>query len=210
VVWQQRLDYWQKQLTVADSPDRRAEIYLRAVTSLNKLEQFDQAKAFCRKGLEQKATGPKVVELLNLRAWELATGTDLRFRDAGLAVELAQRGVELDAKDGNMRNTLSVARYRAGDYTGATADLQKSIQLDKGGNSFDFFVLAMAHQRLGDSQAARQSYDKGVQWMDQKAAKNEDLARFRAEAEETLFGKRGAPTTAPATASAVAASRPAN
>ena len=46
--------------------------------------------------------------------------------------------------------------------------------------------LAMAHWQLGEKEQARQSYDKGVAWMDEKAPKDDELIRFRAEATELL------------------------
>jgi hypothetical protein len=55
----------------------------------------------------------------------------------------------------------------------------------------------MAHWQLGEKDQARRWYDKAVQWMDQNKPKDEELRRFRAEAEELLGlregGKLGAP-----------------
>ena len=59
---------------------------------------------------------------------------------------------------------------------------EKKVHLPTGGNSSDFFFLAMAQQRLGNPQAARQWYEKGIQWMAAHAPKDPELARFRAEA----------------------------
>jgi hypothetical protein len=78
-------------------------------------------------------------------------------------------------------------------------DLEKTIQLRiNGGDGPDFFFLAMAQHRLGDAKAARQPYDKGVTWMDQRAPQNEELRRVRSEAEE-LLGIAIQPTSRPAT-----------
>src|SRR5262249_17527591 len=48
------------------------------------------------------------------------------------------------------RNTLGVAHYRNGDDKAAVAELERTMSLRAGGNSFDWFFLAMAHWRLGD------------------------------------------------------------
>ena len=99
-----------------------------------------------------------------------------------------------------VRNTLGVARYRAGDYRGAVADLEKSVKLRGGGDSIDFFFLAMAHWRLGHTDQARTWYADATAWMDRRAADNPELLRFRTEA-GALLGVP-APTTRPTTAAA--------
>ncbi len=64
--------------------------------------------------------------------------------------------------------------------------LEKSMELGKGGISFDWFFLAMAHWQLGKKDEARQWYDKAVPWMEKNNPKNEELRRFRAEAAALL------------------------
>ena len=70
----------------------------------------------------------------------------------------------------------------AGDWKAAIAALEKSMELRKGGDSNDWFFLAMAHWQLGEKDKAREWYDRAVQWMDKNQPKNEELRRFRAEA----------------------------
>jgi hypothetical protein len=48
----------------------------------------------------------------------------------------------------------------------------------------------MAHWQLGEKDKAGQCYDMAVEWMDKNNPKNEQLARFRAEAEELLGMKK--------------------
>ena len=60
------------------------------------------------------------------------------------------------------------------------------MELRNGGDSFDWFFLAMAHWRLGEKDKAREWYDRAVRWMDKNPSKNEELRRFRAEAAELL------------------------
>jgi WD40 repeat protein len=123
---------------------------------------------------------------LNNLAWPLATSPDPKLRNPVRAVELAKRAVELKPKEGSFWNTLGVAHYRAGDWGAAVAALEKSGQLRQGGDSFDWFFLAMAHQQLGDHEQARHWYDQGVQWMEKNKPEDEELKRFRAEATEFL------------------------
>ena len=60
--------------------------------------------------------------------------------------------------------------------------LQKSNDLRKGGDSSNWFFLAMAHWHLGEKDEAGKWYDRGVQWMEKNQPKNEELRRFRVEA----------------------------
>lgn len=44
----------------------------------------------------------------------------------------------------------------------------------------------MTHWQLGEKQQAREWYDKAVEWMEKNKPNDEELLRFRAEAEELL------------------------
>ena len=66
------------------------------------------------------------------------------------------------------------------------------MQLRKGGDSSDWFFLAMTHWQLGDQEQARQWYDQALQWMDKNNPKDEGLDRFRAEAAQLLEAHRQA------------------
>ena len=46
--------------------------------------------------------------------------------------------------------------------TAAIDELEKAMSLRKGGDSFDWFVLAMAHCRLGDRDKARRWFERAV------------------------------------------------
>ena len=60
------------------------------------------------------------------------------------------------------------------------------MQLRNGGDSYDWFFLAMAHWRLGEKEKGRQWFDGAVQWMDKNMPKGSELGRFRAEAAELM------------------------
>jgi eukaryotic-like serine/threonine-protein kinase len=154
------------------------------------LGQWDKAVADLSRILE---LAPDNAELHNNLAWFLATCPDAKFRDPGRAVELAKKAVELSPKEGTYWNTLGAAHYRAGDWKASIAAMEKSMELRKGGDSFDFFFLAMAHWQLGHKDEAQKWHEKGVQWMqkNEEALKkdkmhDEELRRFRAEAEALL------------------------
>jgi tetratricopeptide (TPR) repeat protein len=132
--------------------------------------------------------------LLNAMARFYATCPDKQFRNPNEAVELAKQAVEEIGKsashvprdEGDCWKTLSVARYRAGDWKAVVAALDQAMKLRNGGTSTDWFFLAMAHWQLGDKDRARTWYDKAAQWMDGNKPKDPELRRFRAEAAELL------------------------
>ena len=72
-------------------------------------------------------------------------------------------------------------------------DLEQAIRLRQPGdarNAYEGFFLAMAHRQLGSKEDARKWYDQAVEWMDKNQPKNEELRRFRTEAEELLGLKK--------------------
>jgi WD40 repeat protein len=137
--------------------------------------------------LADRAKGqPHLAEPLNNEAWRLATAPDPKDRNPAKAVELARKAVDLDPYSGIVINTLGVAHFRAGDWPATIAALEKSIALRGGGDSFDWFFLAMAHWKLGDKEQARKRFDQAVRWMEANEPTNEELRRFRAEAEALI------------------------
>ena len=65
--------------------------------------------------------------------------------------------------------------------------MQKSDELLQGNPpSFNAFFLAMAHWQLGNEAEARKWYAQAVEWMEKNKPHDEELLRFRAEAEQLL------------------------
>jgi hypothetical protein len=79
-----------------------------------------------------------------------------------------------------------VVHYRAGDWKDATAALQRSMELRNGGASWDWFFLAMAHEKLGDREQARKWHDQAIQWMEKNKVEDQELSDFRAESAQLL------------------------
>ncbi|RIK81805.1 MAG: hypothetical protein DCC67_07835 [Planctomycetota bacterium] len=125
---------------------------------------------------------------LNVFAWILATAPEPQ-RNPVRALEFAKQAVAIQPEVGNLWNTLGVAQYRNGDWQGALDALQKSQDLRNGGDAFDWYFVAMAHWQLGHQDEARTWYERAVRWTDENQPRNEELVRFRGEAEE-LFGSR--------------------
>lgn len=159
-----------------------------------------RASYFIHQGEYEKAIGdfnhalelnPLHSKYCNNLAWLLATCPDAEFWDPRRAVELAEKAIANGSQQ-DLKfawNTLAVARYRNGDWAGALEALQKSMELNNGGTSFDWFFLAMAHWQLGQGDEAVQWHDKAVEWMEKNKPDDAELQRFRAEA-ASLLGVR--------------------
>jgi Flp pilus assembly protein TadD len=145
---------WSRTITLqpnhADAHVARGDAYYR-------LNRWDEAARDYVKAAELRPDWP---ESHNDGAWLLATHPDPRRRDAGRALALARRAVDLDPDDGDSWNTLGVAQYRAGDWPGAIRTLETAITLH-GRTRHDEFFLAMARWQLGH-QESRRWYDRAV------------------------------------------------
>jgi tetratricopeptide (TPR) repeat protein len=145
--------------------------------------QWDQARDAYSRAV---GLGPKNAAAHNNLAWLLLTCPEARLRDPARALPLAKKAVELEPTNGNSCNTLGVAHYRVGDWKAALEALGHSLKLREGGNSYDWFFLAMASWNLREQERARKWYAAAVLWMDRKAPVNKELRRFRAEAAALL------------------------
>src|SRR4051812_22293955 len=140
-------------------------------------------------GLQKVKLGPDhphTLSSMNSLAWLLAMCPDPKLRDAGRAVELARKAVELAPTEGRYWTTLGVAHYRAGDRAAAIVALRKSEALRKGGDIYDWFFLAMSHWQRGEKEEARKWYDRAGGWVDQNKPNDDELRRVREEAAELL------------------------
>ena len=131
-------------------------------------------------------------------AWLLATCPDAKFRDAAQALEGAKKAVKFAPESAVSWQVLGWAHYRTGAWKASIEALEKSIELQKdGGDTGQWFTLAMAHWQLEHKDEARKWYDRAVAWMDknQEALKKsrhdwEQVSSFRAEAAELLEIKK--------------------
>jgi serine/threonine protein kinase/Flp pilus assembly protein TadD len=165
-----------------------------------RLKQWDEAIADASRALKLQ---PHEASFQDGLAWLLAVHPEPEKRQLRSAVELAQKAVQAEAKNGSFWTTLGVARYRAADGPGAVAALEKALKrLPAGGFqpgvAHSSFFLAMAQQKVGHIPQARQAYEHALAWLkanQQDLKKNpwadDELRRFRAEAEEVLGMKPG-------------------
>jgi tetratricopeptide (TPR) repeat protein len=157
-----------------------------------------RGRAYLRMGQKDKAAedfrqaGELKPKEANNLAWELANSPNVLLRDPGLAVELAQQAVRQAPKEALYWNTLGVAHYRAGEWEAAIKALEEAETLAPAKYfGFNALFLAMCHHQLGDSVKAKDYYDRAVLWCQENqgklsAAHQEELKRFRAEAEERV------------------------
>jgi WD40 repeat protein len=177
--------------SVFNAGDDRAATHDELGLLYQQMGRFREAAEHFRRFSKHPSSGEKTMRLNDI-AWFLATCPDAKSRDPALAVALAKRAAGRASRlfgggvVGTVCNTLGVAQYRAGDWKETLAALQKSLKLRGGGDSFDFFFLAMAHWQLDEKEQACKWYAKAVQWMDKNKPQDEELRRFRAEAAELL------------------------
>jgi tetratricopeptide (TPR) repeat protein len=123
---------------------------------------------------------------LNRLTWRLVTPADPRIRHAVPVVELAKQAIQRLPVEGSFWNTLGVAHYRAGNWKEAISTLEQAMVLREGGDSFDWFFLAMAHWQLGDQARARRWYAPAVLCIEKDQPIHAELGRFRVEAAALL------------------------
>jgi tetratricopeptide (TPR) repeat protein len=123
---------------------------------------------------------------LNALAWFLATCPDEGRRNLPEARDLAVRAIKLAPGQGFIVNTLGVVHYRLGEYPEAVRVLSQAAELRKVPWADDWFFLAMAHWRLGETEPARRALARAIALMEKNAPDNEELLRFRAEAERLM------------------------
>ena len=56
----------------------------------------------------------------------------------------------------------------------------------RAGDASDRFFLAMAHWQKGDNDEGRKWYTQAIEWMEKHRSRDQELRRFRAEAEDLM------------------------
>ena len=172
--------------TAIDDDPMYSPAYISLGNALLQLGQLDETVVLYQKASE---LDPRNGELHNSLAWSLAADAPAELRDIPRAVEFAKRAVELNPDQHSYWNTMGVVQYRAGNWKDALRSLTKSMELGNGGDSYDWFFLAMAHWQLGEKERAREWYDKAEAYRKEKQPANQELQRFGEEA-QVLFGMR--------------------
>jgi tetratricopeptide (TPR) repeat protein len=144
---------------------------------------------------------PNEVWIRNALAWILATGPQ-HLRNLPRARQLAEQVVDLRPDVATYFNTLGVVYYRLGEYARALDKLSVSLEKHRGRfEAFDLYFVAMAQQRLGQTEQARATLDKAERWFARHAS---GLTKFN-QAELTAFREEALTVVSDTTASSVAA-----
>jgi tetratricopeptide (TPR) repeat protein len=177
---------YRKVIELEPNSKRAADAFFRIGKALEVQGKLGETITSFEKAVE---LDPKWAVAQNALAWLLTNCRDAKLRDPKRGLEVARKAVELAPQSSFTWQLLGWAQYRAGDWKAGVEALEKSCALQnnpKGGDAYQWFFLAMSHWQLGEKDKARQWYDRAVQWMDKNQPKNEDLRRFRAEAEELM------------------------
>jgi serine/threonine protein kinase/WD40 repeat protein/tetratricopeptide (TPR) repeat protein len=94
-------------------------------------------------------------------AWPCVLAPDA-LADLGQVVQLAEKACRQSPTAAN-RNTLGAALYRAGKWEEAVETLDQNQGASA---AFDWLFLAMAHQRLGHADKAKEFLEKAVAWLE--------------------------------------------
>jgi tetratricopeptide (TPR) repeat protein len=116
-------------------------------------------------------------------AWFLAHCPDVQFRDAGLSVASATKACELAPLDGNQWVRLGAACYRSGDWPGAVAALDKSVERGNALAPADWLFLAMSRWQMGEKQESQKCYNHVLAYVQKHRQVDGELRRLLAEGE---------------------------
>jgi Flp pilus assembly protein TadD len=160
--------------------DRTESVWSRHVWLRLAIGDDDGYRQSCTRLLQQfgKTENPNEANTL---AWTCVLAPDA-VADPMVPVQLAEKAVTSSPKTSAYLNTLGAAHYRAGQYDRAIQRLNEAVQVrGQGGTATDWLFLALAHQKLGHADEARQWLEKAVAWIE-KADQEKTLSpRHRLE-----------------------------
>src|SRR5262249_44019536 len=111
-----------------------------------------------------------------------------RLPDAIL--RLAEKAIALEPENVFYQNTYGITLYRLGRHEDAVRCLEKNVAHSQQYAAFDLYFLAMSYERLGQPAKARACFDRANAAVETEtslsASHRQELADFRAEAEEVL------------------------
>ena len=132
-----------------------------------------------------------LANLHNDLAWLLCRDPSSAAYDPVAAAVSARAALEADPQHPAAWNTLGVALYRAGDFSGAILALERSVQRAGGkGDAFDAFPLAIAYHKVGNVPRAEQHLEYAMSWMRAHAPSHPELLLLSGEAQLASAGAR--------------------
>ncbi len=159
----------------------------RAFRQLGRTDKARDAwMRMCRKERNLMALAPGRAPFHNNLAWYLVTSPFPELRNALEALEYAETATSLEPGSGVYWNTLGVVRYRLDDLDASLAAFDKASERRFGGDAAEWYFRAMVHHRQGDVGRAGYWIRRANRWAEKNEPRNEELERFRVEAEELL------------------------
>ena len=187
----------------ADELDRLARtqvLFARFLTAIGYLryaiDQRTQALQVWRSIADRKSLGENALHAhgsnLNDLAWLLIDAPEVAGDQAKQASTLAEEAVQIAPTASAYWNTLGIAYYRNNEHYKAIRALSRAVSLDvtTGGNSFDFYYLALANQALGYAKPARDWLDHAEAWTEKHPELSGSFIKIRAEVAD-VFGSTG-------------------
>lgn len=179
--------------------------------ALSKQGKLDEAIACFRKAIEldpkyeYARTGLSIA--LGKKGWDLANSPDLKLRDSNRALEAGREAIDLAPESGSAWQYLGWVQYRAGNWQASIEALEKSCELEKGGDAGQWVVMSLVHGKQANEKElpeqerarhlaeARRLYDQAAKRIDGLGpgdSVTQAIRAFRAEALELLEDKEKA------------------
>jgi tetratricopeptide (TPR) repeat protein len=171
-------------LSNQQNPQYRAALWAQYQLLLELLvfsKKSDQIQLVLQQAREKCKDLPLI---LNNFAWLMVIQPKPPVGDAKQGLDFAKLAVAKAPENGELWNTLGVAHYRVGNWSDAVNALNQSRTLRRGGDSYDFFFLAMAHWHSGDKDQAQDWYKKALAALPKN--KNPELTRVHEEAKKLV------------------------
>jgi tetratricopeptide (TPR) repeat protein/serine/threonine protein kinase len=169
--------------------EKRPLVYFNLANALKSQGKWDEWSEAVKLGVSllpgAKDEREMTAEALSNQVWSITIRPDSAQYDPARGLELAKKAIEVHPQSVLGWQVLGWAQYRNGNWQASIDALEKSCELQAGGNgdAFQWLFMAMAHSQLGQESDARAWYDKSIQnekvWPD-------DLRRIRAEAVRLL------------------------
>lgn len=126
-------------------------------------------------------------EQLHDFAYLLAYCPDNAFQDYEKAIELCDNAISVAVGNAKYASLKALALLRNEQPKECVESAERAVaRRGMFPHASDHFILAMAHWKLEDTEAARESYAQAIKLMDDQQPGNIELAELRAEAEALL------------------------
>ncbi len=160
--WRQAADDYEH---VYDLGRANTRVWVRLAAARVACGDLGGYRRFCARVVE-KYGHTRDSETANSVGWVCTFAPDA-VPDLGPVVRLVEQAVADEPDNSSLLNTLGTVLYRANRPADAVERLNQSIRAHgKGGSAWDLLILAMAHQRLGHAEEARQVLDKALPRLD--------------------------------------------